>query len=90
MFSALFDLLMTPVNFVRKTFGWMPEEVSDVVEDVVELQEATVANGGPSASNFAALRQSSYDDGDSASASSLASAFMAVSMDDADIISTED
>ena len=90
MFSALFDLLMTPVNFVRKTFGWMPEEVSDVVEDVVELQEATVANGGPSASNFAALRQSSYDDGDSASASSLASAFMAVSLDDADIISTED
>ena len=26
MFGAFFDLLMVPVNFVRKTFGWMPDE----------------------------------------------------------------
>lgn len=74
MFGAFFDLLMVPVNFVRKTFGWMPDEAEGdgdgATTETVELQEATVANGGPSASNFAAMQEAVYGD-DAAGSTSM-------------------
>ena len=71
MFKAIFDFLMTPVNVVRRAFGWTPPEENDFVQDdEPDLQEATAANGGPSVSTFAALRQSvvTEDSGTSLSA----------------------
>lgn len=73
MFGAIWNVLMAPVNFFRKTFGWLPEDVTE--EDAEALQEATEANGGPSASTFAALRRSSFDDESTGSASGSATSF---------------
>lgn len=90
MFSTLIDWLLTPVNFVRKTFGWLPEDGTDENPEEVTLKEAAVANGGPSASNFAALRQSAYDTEDGASSVIDANNFAGLSLVAPDIISAED
>lgn len=90
MFSTLIDWLMSPVNFVRKTFGWLPEDVSEVSDAEVELQQATIANGGPSASTFAGLRQSAYEDEDSTATQMTANNFAGLSIYVPDIITLED
>ena len=94
MFGAFFDLLMVPVNFVRKTFGWMPDEAEGdgdgAATETVELQEATVANGGPSASNFAAMQEAVYGDDAAGSTSMSTTEFADLSIYVPDLITTED
>ena len=90
MFSTLIEWLLTPVNFVRQTFGWLPEDDAAVSSEEVTLQQARMANGGPSASNFAALRQSAYDSDESASSLVDANDFAGLSAVAPDSISTED
>ena len=101
MFAALFDLVMAPINFVRKTFGWMPEDGEIVTDDgagSASLQEATIANGGPSASTFSSLRESTYGEDDATDGSNSELSFssavpegaMGLSIYVPDIITTED
>ena len=93
MFGAFLNFLMAPVNFVRKTFGWLPDEADGDVSDAPELLEATVANGGPSASTFSAMQEAVYGNGINGSQTSTtttATDFAGLSIYIPDVITAED
>ena len=93
MFGAFLNFLMAPVNFVRKTFGWLSDEADGDVSDAPELLEATVANGGSSASTFSAMQEAVYGNGINGSQTSTtttATDFAGLSIYIPDVITAED